>query len=143
MGRGESRGEYMDEIYTIWQGEYSDADVIGVAYDKEIADAYAKLKGGYVKTVPIITDRNFITRANNMIICHKYRFEDLDLDFIREDTIEPTEELKDVEPCWSFVDVYVYGETDKTKSRKIAQDKVMKYLAEKMENDMLEGNNEV
>lgn len=64
-------GEYTDEFCELCPHkhecssyEYSDKEVIGVAYNEEIAKAYAKLHYGYVETADIITDRNYITKAN-------------------------------------------------------------------------------
>ena len=133
----------MDEIYTIWEGEYSDADVIGVAYDKEIADAFAKVHHGYVKSVPIITDKTLITRANNMIFHKRYKYINNELQYFYEDYVETDDLTAKVTEGYSCLMVDVYNEKDEIFSRKIASDTLMKYLAEKLENDMLEGNDEV
>ena len=124
----------MEEIYTIWKGEYSDATVIGVAYDTEIADAFAKVHKGYVMTAPIITDRTFITRANNMAFRKRYYFENIDIGLVHsyDEDVETDDTTARVEKGYTGLWVDVYNETDEIKAYKIASDTLMKYLSEKI-----------
>lgn len=139
----------MDEVYTIWVGEYSDREVIGIAYDKEIAEAYAKLHRGYVDTTPIITDTNFITRANAMIREWTFDVRYGQIETIRKRFVEPKdrkEEVEEINMTWlrrkdgkPSIEhrVRVYEVEDEERARKIASDKLMKFKFEKMERDLL------
>ena len=139
----------MDEVYTIWVGEYSDRDVIGIAYDKEIAKAYAKLHCGSVDTTPIITDTNFITRANAMIREWTFYVRNGQISTTRKRFVEPKdrkEEVEEINMTWlrrkdgkPSIEhrVRVYEVEDEERARKIASDKLMKFKFEKMERDLL------
>lgn len=125
-------------MYTIWVGEYSDADVIGVAEDRRIADAFAKVHHGHVEEAPLITDENFIVRAEEMrlktVVCYQIAG-DLSWSrshYISEKWVEPSED-KEYEEIGNTCDKYYYvrfyldGDYDEKK----ANDKFIKYLAEK------------
>lgn len=122
-----------DKVFTIWQGEYSDKEVIGVAYNEEIAKAYAKLHYGYVETADIITDRNYITKANNMVKMYEFFFDMRDLKLASKE-IKYVQEKREVPICdrgYSHYKVTVF-ENDEKKALKIAKDKLMKYIAERL-----------
>lgn len=125
-------------MFTIWVGEYSDADVIGVAENEEIARAFAKLHHGYVEETPLITDKNFITRAEEMrlktVVCYQIagNLSWWRLHYTSEKWIEPSEEREYDETGsnrdeFYYVKFYFDGEYNEKKSN----DKLMKYLAEK------------
>ena len=55
------------KAYAVFQGEYSDWDLIGITLDREIADAMAKLHNGYVLEDEVTTDKELITKADNLL----------------------------------------------------------------------------
>ena len=131
-----------NNAYTIWKGEYSDADVIGVAFDEQIAKAYAKIHDGYVETAPLITDRNFITRANNMIEEHviiysvQKDYSKWERKAIYTSQIEPKDKeeheyiiLNNYDKCY-YIKFFIYGRHTLNELEKIGFDKIMKYMAE-------------
>ena len=120
-------------MFLIWVGEYSGKDVIAISEDKKIAEAYAKLHNGYVTEAPVISDKNYIQRANEMLCEWKFGFS-LDDSGIRLHTtsykyVEPSEK-KDIEEGM-FTWIYVYDE-DKDKALKIAWDRAYKIQAERL-----------
>ena len=129
------------EVYTIWQGAYSDKDVIAVAYDKKIAKAYAKLHDGYVDTAPIITDENYIQRADAMIVQNEVSYEvyanrkgwqrtGYSTTVIEEKDRKEDEIARSFRTDYMYITLYFYGEYTTEQLLKMANDKLMKILAE-------------
>ena len=134
-------------MYAIITGEYSDWDLIGVAKDEELAEAYAKLHNGYVLEAPIITDESYKERAKNMVdvIRVLIRRSGWSTDFGYAS--DPKKEEKNVAEYLCEKPILVQGykfstkkeyevyvqTNDKEKARKIALDKVNKMIAEELE----------
>ena len=132
------------EGYIIEVGEYSDRQTIAICFDEKIAKSYAKLHNGYIETVPVISDENYITRADKMIkeysidyyqnahgkycesryISERY-IESDNYEYQNRDNNVFIYKISDM-----YYDIRVFVD-DKERARKIAHDTMAKLIAEK------------
>ena len=106
-------------MYLIRENKGADQYPIAVCEDLEIAKAYAKIKDGFYREIPFITDKSYIQRAKDMITEFLYVFSinnDIDngeirLAFYRAKKVEPNEKKEDIYDD-TAANIYIYREIE-------------------------------